>query len=275
MKNLKLLFVLFFWAFVITAIVMYTKGEWENGLESVKSWFKKSIYIELGYSNHLWFLKAIFVLNMLNPILYSFIHKNTKRVNYLAIILFLCTVQFFNRSVKQFINPMMGWPYAGSILYYVLGYAIYCNSFKLNSLKLWHIILAIVGFSFLQWFYNWTFLEGFLANINVEKGYLNDPVWDGYYAPFVVLLTTAVFLLFQKKSSWNNSLWLYIGSNSLPIYLMQSPLIILCKSLKVYNQLVEDCHPLRVMLPIVTLLLCVLLTWAFNKSKYAKWLLSI
>ena len=275
LKNLKLLFVLFFWAFVSTAITMYTLNEWGNGFDSIKTFFVKSIYIAVPYSNHLWFLKAIFVLNILNPILYSFIHGRKKRVNYLVLILFLCTAQFFNRVVKQFINPMMGWPYAVSVLYYVLGYAIYSDSFRLNRIKTKYIVISILGLSIFQWIYNWILLEGPLSSMNSEKGYVMDPVWDGYKAPFIVFLTVAVFLFYKKKRNWNNAAWQYIGKNSLPIYLMQSPMIKICRSTTIYKELVTVYYPLRVILPIVTLLICVLLTWVFNKNKCTKWLISI
>ena len=275
LKNLKLLFVLFFWAFVSVAITMYAQGDCERGMESIKTLVVNSIFIGKPYCNHLWFLKAIFVLNVLNPILFSFIHGRENHLRYLLIILFLCSVRFIDRCVCRFENPMIGWQTAFSVLYYVLGYAIYSNSLKLKRIKTYYVIVAVIGLSVLQWIYNWMLLEGFLADLNREKYWVIDPVWDGYNAPFIVLLTVAVFVLFQKKLHWNNNLWTYIGSNSLPIYLMQSPIIALGKSTSMYKQLVAMCYPLRVVLPITTLLICLLITWAFKKNKYTKWLISI
>ena len=275
LKNLKLLFVLFFWAFVSTAITMYTQKEWGNGFGSLRILFFNSLFIGKPYCYHLWFLKAIFVLNVLNPILFSFIRGNEKRIYYLLVILFLCSVRFFDRCVCRFTNPMMNWMTAFSVLYYILGYAMYNNSLKLNKLNKWHIIIMVLCFSILQWIYNWILLDGPLASLNREKYWIIDLVWDGYNAPFVVLLTISVFLLFQKKQEWNNTFWSFIGSNSLPIYLMQSPIIAICKSSLFYEQLVTVYYPLRLIPPIVTLLICVLLTWIFNKNKYTKWLISI
>lgn len=76
-KNLKLLGVMFFWAFVSTAVYMSINGTGSDDIIGVgKILIRKALLVSKPECGHLWFLKAIFVLNLINPIIYSFIYDS-------------------------------------------------------------------------------------------------------------------------------------------------------------------------------------------------------
>lgn len=128
-KNMKLLFVMFFWAFVSTAITMWTTGEFDaNSLVGGgKILIHNSLLIVKPYCNHLWFLKAVFVLNLLNPIIYRFVHQNRSGLYYILILMALWTIAFSDIITCRLANPFVHWVTAFSVLYYILGYAVLNN----------------------------------------------------------------------------------------------------------------------------------------------------
>lgn len=276
-KNGKLLLVLFFWAFLATAETMWARGEWANGLlGGGKTLIRNAIHISMDYCEHLWFLKALFFLNILNPILYYFIHYNKKGMYYLIVILFLCTTRFFDIIIGKFYNPLYGWDWY-PVLYYVLGFALLDGHLYTEKLKAWHVGLAVVILLFMQWGYNWVFLEGPLAELNVSHGWIptDNFMWYGYWSPIIVLATAGVCLFFQKIHWKENAFWSYVGSNSLPIYLMQSSVISLIAHTSVYKEIIGFYYPLHIILPIASLLVCMALTWLLQTNKYTKYFITI
>ncbi len=273
-KNIKLLLVLFLWAFIVTALEMTLRGEWAYRWGDTL--FGNAMRISMNYCGHLWFLRTLFFLNILNPILYYFIHYNKKGMYYLIVILFLCTTRFFDIIIGKFYNPLYGWDWY-PVLYYVLGYALLDGHLHTEKLKAWHVGLTIVVLLLAQWGYNWVFLEGPLAELNISHKWIptNEIVWYGYWSPIIVLATAGVCLLFQKIEWKENAFWSYVGRNSLPIYLMQSSVISLLNHTTVYKEIIGFCYPLRVILPIATLLVCMALTWLLQTNKYTKYFITI
>lgn len=275
-KNLKLVIVLFFWALLATAETMCVRGEWTSLMESFKILFRESFHISMNYCGHLWFLKALFFLNILNPILYYFVHYNKRGLYYLLVILFLCTTRFFDIIVKKFYNPLYGWDWY-PVLYYVLGYALLDGHLRTERIKSWQVGIGVVVLLLMQWGYNWFFLSGPLAELNISHEWIptNNFIWYGYWSPIIVFATAGVACFF-KKINWNESMfWTYVGRNSLPIYLMQSSVIsILCHT-SLYSEMVSHYYPLRILLPIVTLLVCMGLTWLLQTNKYTKYWITI
>ena len=275
-KNLKILIVMFAWALVSTAVYMWTNGEWSanNLIGGGKSLILNSLLISKPYCNHLWFLKSIFILNLFNPIIYSFIHGNDKRLKYLLLLLVLFTVQFIDIVVCRFTNPMLGWMTGFSVLYYVLGYALLDGHLATNIRTSWVVVLVIVA-ALLQWGYNWLFISGPLSALNAQKMWINDIVWDGYNAPFIVLLTAAVCLLFQRIP-WKGCSWLqFIGTNSLAIYVMQTPVQRIWQAVLPLKEWTAHYSICGVILPALTLGTCMLITYIMLKNKYTKYFITI
>ena len=276
-KNAKLLVVLFCWAILATSETMIWKGEWANGFaRGGKTLILNAMHISMNYCGHLWFLRTLFFLNILNPILYYFIHYNKRGMYYLIVILFLCTTRFFDIIIGKFYNPLYGWDWY-PVLYYVLGYALLDGHLRTEKLKAWHVGIAVVVLLLMQWGYNWVFLNGPLAELNLSHGWIptNEVVWFGYWSPIIVLATAGVCLFFQKIEWKENAFWSYVGRNSLPIYLMQSTVISLLNHTPVYQSIIGFYYPLRIILPIATLLLCMGLTWLLQTNKYTKYFITI
>ena len=276
-KNLKILIVMIAWAFISTAVYMWANGEWSanNLIGGGKSLILNSLLISKPYCNHLWFLKSIFILNLFNPIIYSFIHGNDKRLKYLLLLLVLFTVQFIDIIVCRFSNPMLGWMTGFSVLYYVLGYALLDGHLATNKIRTsWVVVLVIVA-ALLQWGYNWLFLSGPFSALNAQKMWVNDIVWDGYNAPFIVFLTAAVCLLFQRIP-WKRYSWIqFIGANSLAIYVMQTPIQRIWQAVLPLNEWTTHYSICGVILPIFTLGTCMLMTYIMLKIKYTKYFITI
>lgn len=274
-KNLKILVVMFVWAFISTGVSMGLSGEWKSEFDCWKSFFANALFIRKPYCNHLWFLKEIFVLNLLNPIIYSFIHANNKRLKYLLVILTFCTVRFLDIIICRFANPLLGWQTSFSVLYYVLGFALLDGRLFADRLKSWHLS-AIVGAAIvLQWLYNWFLLKGPLSGLNAEKQWVNDIVWDGYNAPSIVMLTSAICLLFQRIS-WRNCRWvLFVGRYSLAIYVMQTPIQRIIQSVLPISTWSIHGHINGAVLPILTLIICVLLTKLMQMNRITNYLITI
>lgn len=282
-KNGKFLIVLFAWALFSTSVSMMCWGDWPaNGaLGGGKMLVLKSLFIAKPYCNHLWFLKEIFVLNLLNPIIYAFVHGNDKRLKYLLVILGVCTIKFLDIVVCRFTNPLLNWQTSFSVFYYVLGYAILKEGDKVMEAKVetakgnrW-LIVGIVGLVLLQWGYNWLLLRGPLADLNRAKYWVSDIVWDGYNAPFIVGLTAMVVLLFQRIE-WRTCRWVqFIGQYSLAIYVMQTPVQRVWEWILPLSDWTKLCHELRIILPVLTLGTCMILTKLLLTNKYTRYWIEI
>lgn len=224
-KSGKVIAVMFFWAFVSTGVYMLTGGEFsaDDIIGGGKALIHNSLLISKPYCNHLWFLQAVVVLNLLNPMIYAFVHGNDRRLKYLLVILAVCTIRFFDIALCRFTNPMLGWMIGFSLLYYVLGYALLDKHLRMEKVKTWVVILSGITLVLSQWGYNYILTKGALSTLNAEKMWVNDVVWDGYNALFIVGLTMMVVLLFQRIE-WRTCRWVqFIGQYSLAIYVMQTP----------------------------------------------------
>ena len=282
-KNIKLLLVMFFWAFVSTAITMWTTGEFNaNGLiGGGKILILNSLLIGKPYCNHLWFLKAVFVLNLLNPIIYRFVHQNRNRLYYILILMALWSIAFSDIITCRLANPFVHWETAFSVLYYILGFTILNNQIPLvdkylEGKKGKLILVAMMCILvLLQRGYNWIFTEGWLKDLNLEKGWVIDIVYDNYNALFVVIMTIAICALFQRINWRENKFWNFIGKNSLVIYVLQTPIQRLIQFLLPMQELTNIHHVFGAILPILTLLVCMAITYILHTNKYTKYLITI
>lgn len=272
-KNLKMVFIILFWACISTAIYMWEQEEWymDNPLVSFKIFVKNSWFITVPYSNYLWFLHTLFVLNLFNPILYYFIHYKPNGIYYLLILFGLFTPKFISIITGKFINPFeYGW-YWYSVLYYILGYAFLDGHIKTNSIKTHWIALGVVLLTLCQLGYNWFLKAGPLA----PRQWINDIVWDGYNAPFIILLTVSICLLFQRIR-WKESGFIQsVGYYSLPIYLMQTPIQRLWQMTLPLDVWKQNCHFYGVILPILTLGTCYCLARLLLSNKYTAYIVKL
>ena len=135
-KNLKLLVVMLFWAFVSTLVYMCVTKNYvsDKGLTGVPSLIYSSLFLTKPECNHLWFLKAIFVLNLFQPIIFKFINNNDKGLCYLIIMMALWSVAFLDIITCRIANPFVSWMTAYSVLYYLAGYAVLNN--RLSNMDL-------------------------------------------------------------------------------------------------------------------------------------------
>lgn len=250
-KNLKMIFIILFWACISTAVCMSQKGEWyiEYPLKSIEIFAKNSWFLSVPYCNHLWFLNTLFVLNIFNPILYYFIHYKQKGIYYLLLLFGLCTPKFISIITGKFINPFQyGW-YWYSVLYYILGYALLDGRIRTSSVRTHWIVLVGILLTLCQFGYNWCLKVGPLAS----REWINDIVWDGYNAPFIILLTATVCILFQRINWKESGILQSIGYYSLPIYLMQTPVQRLWQMALPLDIWKQNCHFYGIILPILTL----------------------
>lgn len=272
LKNLKILLIIVFWAFVSTAVYMLKCGDWQSHsiMECSKILLKNSALLTVPYCNHLWFLKAIIALNILNPIIYYFIHYKRNGVYYLLILSFICTTRFLNLIIGESYNPFMSYNWF-SLLYYILGYALLDGHLKTNILKTWHIWLMIFVLILCQRGYNWLLTEGFFAS----KKWITDVVWEGYNAPFVIFLTAATCLLFQRIN-WRENSWIqHIGKYSLPIYLMQTPIQRLWQMALPLDYWKQCSHALGIILPLLTLISCCIIARLMCSNRYTSYIVKI
>lgn len=285
-KNVKLLFVMFFWAFFSTFVYAYTSGiieeyttniTFEKIIVGSKYLGIKSLTISKPECNHLWFLKSIFILNLLNPILYNFIKNNNRNLLYIVILLAFWSINFFDIITCRLVNPIVDWSTSFSVLYYLLGYIIYTkfNNKLLGSRGICIFSVVIILCAILQNVYNWIFIDGFMKNLNESKGWIVDIVYDNYGAFFIVIMTSAICALFQRINWRENRFWRFVGENSLAIYLLQTPIQRLIQHWLPIDSIIEIHHGFGIILPILTLFTCMSITRLLLTNKYTKYLITI
>ena len=281
-KNLKLLVVMFLWAFVSAIVYMSVKGTIANDIMGGgKALIRSTLLLTVPECEHLWFLKAIFELNLFNPIIYRFILDDKKRLFYLIILMSIWTIDFFDIVSSRLVNPFIRWMSAYSVLYYLLGYAAFNYQTQnkegaLNGKKsIWMLISAIGICALLQWGYNWLFLDGPLQELNRAKGWITYIVWDNYNALFIVLMTILVCVLFQRIKWKSNRFWMFVGRYSLAIYLLQTPVQRLIEYGLPLRQMASHLHVFGILLPILTLLVSMGITRLMITNKYTRYLIEI
>lgn len=242
---------------------------------SVEMLIRNALLLSKPECNYLWFLLAIFILNLLNPIIYRFIHDSKKRLYYMILLMAVWTISFFDIASSKLVNPLLMWTYAYSVLYYLLGYAALKED-KWNGKNAKLILVGVIGgCALLQWGYNWLFLEGSMHELNMDKGWITDIVWDNYNALFIVIMTIAVCMLFQRIKWKGNRFWAYVGRYSLAIYVLHIPVLRLLECGLPLRQLTEIHHVYGIILPVLTLLVSMGITWIMNTNRYTRSLITI
>lgn len=290
-SNLKLIGLTIIWSFILSASYMLLTGEFSctSLKDSLIAWTKHSLYFDQNYSNYLWFLQALIVLNAINPILYYFIHRRKNNIWYLVILFGLTTIQIFDYMTNKYINPLMNYPYRYSFLYYVLGYALLSDEVlpdlkaKLQSWKYTRVCLwgGIIAAMIMQYLYI-LILRGPLQSLGYAKSWIRPDIigtiWNGYGAFFVVCITAMLCMAF--KYTWSASThthtgaWGYIGSISLSIYLIHP---IFTHHLNHYFSHFDwymTNNSTHIILPISTLLLSIVVSYLLSLFRPTKWLIT-
>lgn len=293
-SNLKLIGLTIIWSFILSASYMLLTGEFSctSLKDSLIAWTKHSLYFDQNYSNYLWFLQALIVLNAINPILYYFIHRRKNNIWYLVILFGFTTIQIFDYLTNKYINPFMNYPYRYSFLYYVLGYALLSDDVlpdlkaKLQSWKYTKVCLwgGIVAAMIMQYLYI-QILQGPLQSLGYAKSWIRPDligtIWDGYGAFFVVCMTALLCLAF--KYTWSDSnisishtgrLWAYVGRISLPLYLIH-PIFThhVGHFLSRFDWYAAN-HYTHIILPIAALLLSLAVSYLLSLSRPSRWLIT-
>ena len=137
------------------------------------------------------------------------------------------------------------------------------------------ILVGVIGVcALLQCWYNWIFIEGPMKELNAAKGWIIDIVWDNYNALFIVIETIAICMLFQRIKWKGNRFWSFVGQYSLAIYVLQSPVQWLLEWGMPLKQLMEAHHAYGMILPVLTLLVSMGITWLMLTNKYTRWLIT-
>lgn len=126
-KNVKILFLMIFWSFTLTSMMMLIRNNF-----TIYDFARNVFYLGQGYCNHLWFIGALFVLNLFYLLIVGFIHDFWH--NYILLLLFciLCCLDLPKYLAWQF-NPLSGWFYRFSLCYFVLGYVFWSISDLIKS----------------------------------------------------------------------------------------------------------------------------------------------
>ena len=278
-KNCKLLFVMYFWAFFSTLVYAYVSKDVD--LSGGGYLITRTLISNKPEFIHLLFMKTIFVLNLLNPIIYRFVNKNVNNSIYLLVLMSLWSIDFLDIITCRLANPFVHWQTAFSVLYYIAGYYFLNDNNNViqrvveSKCGNYIIFFVILICSFLQWGYNWLFVKGFFQTLNIEKGWIIDVVYDNYNAFFIVVITILCCVLFKQIDWRENKFWIFVGRNSLPIYLLQTPVQRLIQYWFPMESIVENISSLRIILPIMTLLVCVVITRILLKNKYTRYLITI
>lgn len=190
----------------------------------------------------------------------------------------LWSIAFCDIITSRLANPFVHWLTAFSVLYYILGFAILNNKIPIADKYLrrqkgkivfgWCLVILQRG-------YNWILTEGWFRDLNLEKGWVIDIVYDNYNAFFVVLMTIAVCALFQRINWKENKFWNFIGKNSLAIYVLQTPIQRLLQYILPMQELTNIHHVFGAILPISTLLVCMAITYILQMNKYTKYVITI
>lgn len=256
-KNIKIIFLVFFWGVLRSAFQTYVLG----GDMTFSAIWAKFFALESGYGNYLWFLVALFILNLINPLIYTFVHHSPKKeILIFCVLLFIFVANFINVLSWKF-NPLANWYHSEAVFYYVLGYLVIAYAGKIKY-PWWKCGLVFVAFYLMQLFL------GFLLEMPAFSRFWNaDVVFVNYSSMWVMGETLALVVVFSKINLKENKFIAYIGRNTLGIYLIQD---FFCSVTR--NLMPKD---YTFAYPILVLLLSVACVWLFDKTRVLKWFVKL
>ncbi|MEX0884660.1 MAG: acyltransferase family protein [Cyclobacteriaceae bacterium] len=229
-KILQIGALIFAWGIITQLALLPIRNETMSISEMIKNIWK----LKEGWVNHLWFLKAVVVIYIFFPILYtSYKEKRGHLWFFFAFVLLLTFGNTFYsnlRSVLAFFldknthlipknhfgnfNPFYGF-YGYSIGYFILGGIIFANRHFLNhrKIRIFSSITLVVSMACL-------FLYGIIASLSQNK--IWDVVWYGYDSIFTAVNVICIFILslsYEHQGGQIGKAIALTGRNSLGIYL--------------------------------------------------------
>lgn len=183
------------------------------------------------WNNHIWFLQTMVILYAIFPFL-KLAFDNSKQVFYYGLTLTATVVlggsmlaqvgSLFSNHLIEDVNifgpytPVtMGMRF--SLLYFLVGGAVYANLRCLHTIKLskWGLVLILLIVSYLQALY---------GDFIVRTGAYYDVVWFGYASLASFIITACVFLLslnYKDTGHIMNKFVYLVSTNTLGIYFLQ------------------------------------------------------
>ena len=256
-KNIKIVFLIFFWGLLRASFQTIILGREITPTGVFSDFFA----FKVGYGNYLWFLVAISILNLTNPLIYAFIKNSTRNEKYTFCLLLLCfTANFINVLSWKF-NPLAHWYHYESIFYYVTGFFLISSAAHIKW-PWWKCGLAFLFFFILQVIQNFVFEMNLFSRFRIS-----DRVFGNYASLWVMGETLTMILLFSKFNLKSNKLISFIGRNTLGIYLLQD----------FFCSITRNTMPREYtfIYPILILGVCLSLLWIFEKNSYLNWFVKI
>ena len=256
--------------------------------------FIKNSTFTLDWTNHLWFLAALFVIYFFYPLILMAVKKSDAFYIYLISFLFIFVFlpSFLEETIRVFevlkfqkginvinvfsdyfsnFNPIRGIR-GYSLFYFVLGGYLFKIKEKLLSKKM--LIISIVSLILSNILY---FIYVFLVQRN---GISFDCIWEGYTSITGIISVVSLFIIVLH---WNSAkcfvgkFFLLIGKNTLGIYLIHWILVFIPFGLFFEPITVSAwiVPLLRFLLAFVRVLISLGLTIIMNKFKVTKWFVRI
>jgi surface polysaccharide O-acyltransferase-like enzyme len=201
---------------------------------SLSQFFYDIVYYKENWNNHLWFLKALIILYIFYPLIFTTFNTNRKAFYFFFACISLLTfgVSFLNNfiAITNFIldkftnfnteigrisfNPLSNICGFG-IGYFVLGGLLYKYKDFLNTKKFRIISIGILPVSML-------ILSFYSVIVSLKNNRLLDIVWNNYDTVFTLMNVVAIFIISMKYKSHGllGKTIKIIGENSLGIYLI-------------------------------------------------------
>jgi surface polysaccharide O-acyltransferase-like enzyme len=230
-KSVKIILLTILWGIISLVLLSVIKQEYLSFKEIVKSVY----YLKQGWTNHLWFFQALFIIYVFYPLLYHSYKTFSKGFYFFAIAIFIFTflntfigqlVKLVSLALDLFVNFNFEYMnyfsdfnafrgiYGYSIGYFILGGILFKNQalFKNKKAVILSIVLLPISMGLL-----------FLYGVKISESYNEvwDIVWNGYDSIFTLINVVLIFTmsLYYKGKGLVGRLIKIIAKNSLGIYL--------------------------------------------------------
>ena len=231
-KIFKIVILTLVWSLITLLLFSVIKNEHISAIQLLGGLY----FLKQGWTNHLWFFKALIVLYIFYPIIFTAYKHEKTYFNFFLISVFIFT--FFNgfigdilstlsiltekftekkfNSINYFneFNPFRS-IYGYSIFYFLLGGLLFKYSKKLNTKSFRLISIFVIPISMF-------FLFSYFVLLSSNSKKIWDIVWNSYDSIFTLLNVTAIFIIVlnYKHKGVVGKVVRLIGTNTMGIYLI-------------------------------------------------------
>jgi surface polysaccharide O-acyltransferase-like enzyme len=229
-KIIRIIFLYLIWGAITLIALSFILDE----KLSLSQFFYEVIYLKENWNNHLWFLKAMIIIYIFFPLIFTAFKMNRKAFYFflgcVALLTFGITLLNHSIIVINFIlhkfsnlhfemsrvsfNPL------GSICGFGIGYFLFGGLFYkykdfLNTKKIRMISIGILPLSMLLLFF-----YSVIVSMNTNR--IMDIVWSNYDSISTQINVIAIFIIAMQYKSYGllGKLIKIIGKNSLGIFLI-------------------------------------------------------